>query len=566
MDTKNVTIFDGIFAGVLLLALGLRVVFIGDWVLSEKEAALAIQASGSPLTFYQVWTGLLFHLFGTSEFLARLWPVLFGTLFVFSPLMLRKHLGDAVTLIIAFGLAIDPGLLALSKQAGPEMLAISTFFFLILSIWQKKWALAGVSLAIGLLSGAYFWIGLLALILCLIFGLMILSKIQESSPEDFGCPLVFQILRQANWKAILTAGGFTVLLAGTFFLTQPQALAGITASILEIFERQSLGLQAITFSVTMIGFLSMYSPLLILGLLGLRLLSNGSRILLWTWMMFVFILINLLPGRQLVDLIWLILPLYIPAALVLSRFQHFSDEKPALLGAVVATLSVFALYFMYSFSQYLTNPRLIQANSQPDVYLLGAVISFIIFVMILVVLAWGWSIAVSLDAVRLLGLGMLILMMVFSAMKSTGFDSSPSQLMWFQTRYFEDRDIFMKTIQQLDQNRSEKNAPLRIQIQMEASNSLLWELRDYDLIINSSKILSDELQADVIITGINVAPLVAENRAGQDFILERSPAWSLMSFQEWYRWVLFQEPQYNNLQIVTWMNPYDGSLEVSSES
>ena len=565
MEKKTVTYFHVLYAGVVLLALGLRVVFTGDWVLSEKEATLALNATSSYQTIYQVWTGLLFQLFHTSNFLARLLPIVFGTAFVLAPLMLRKQLGDSVALLIALGLAIDPGLLALSKQAGPEIIALVAFFTLILFIWQKKWTFAGISLALGLLSGSYFWIGLVAMILCLVIVSVFPIKNTDNEAGTIDFRLIRQQAQAINWKSVLISFSLTVLLAGTVFLIQPRALAGLTTGVVEFFQRQSQGIHAISFSIEMIGFFAAYLPILILGFLGMQYLSSGWRSITWTWIFVAFILVMGMPGRQLSDTIWLVIPLYLPAAIFLSRFQLHSQENPMIVGAVVAILGVFSVYFLYSLTQYLPNAALLQGDSQSNIYLLSAVISFVILALILVVLAWGWSIAISLDAARVLGLGFVLFALLVSGLKSAGFDSKPSQLMWFQTRYFEDSDIFNKSILQLDQNRLEKLAPLKIELQNVTSSSLLWELRDYELMEKTSKMLFSDTPSDVIITGVNDAPLVTENRTGQDFILEKSPAWSLMSFPEWFRWVLYQEPLYNNLQIVVWMNPYVGSLEVVTE-
>ncbi len=565
MEKKTVTYFHVLYAGVVLLALGLRVIFTADWVLSEKEASLAVVATSSSQTIYQVWTGLLFQLFGTSNFLARLWPILFGTAFVFAPLLLRKQLGDTVSFLMAVGLAIDPGLLALSKQAGPEIIALAAFFTLLLFIWQKQWTYAGIALAIGLLSGAYFWIGSFILLLCLAIYSFPLRRSTEENLQDFDAAFIKQFFSEIYWKAVLTSFGFTILLAGTFFLTQPKALAGLTSGIIDFFQRQNQGIYAISFSVEMIGFFAAYLPILVLGLIGLRSVSKSWQSFILTWMFIGFLLIMLLPGRQLADTIWLIIPLYIPAAVFLSNFKLHSTEEPMLIGVVVSILGVFVIYFLYSLTQYLPNSMIIQEDSQTNVYLLSAVISFVILLLILVVLAWGWSIAISLDAVRLLSLGFVIFAMLISGLKSAGFDSVPSQLMWFQTQYFEDSDIFHKSITQLDLNRLEKLAPLKIELQNISTNSLLWELRNYDLMIKSSITMNEEIPADVIITDANSAPYVTENRTGQDFVYQKSAAWSLMSFPEWFRWILYQEPLYNNSQIVIWMNPYVGSLEIITE-
>jgi len=73
-------------------------------------------------------TGLLFFLFGDSNAIARLWPALAGSLLVLLPWTFRGYLarypaGRIAGLVLAFGLALDPGLVAASRLAGGPMLA-----------------------------------------------------------------------------------------------------------------------------------------------------------------------------------------------------------------------------------------------------------------------------------------------------------------------------------------------------------------------------------------------------------------------------------------------------------
>ena len=68
-----------------------------------------------PFQFY--FNSLLFHLFGDSNYTARLLPALFGILLSILPLLFRKDLGNLLTLVFAFTLTISPTLLYFSRFA-----------------------------------------------------------------------------------------------------------------------------------------------------------------------------------------------------------------------------------------------------------------------------------------------------------------------------------------------------------------------------------------------------------------------------------------------------------------
>ena len=157
-----------------LLALALRLIQLGAMPLNDAEAAPALQAmriaQGSspalaPHPFYILSTAVLFFLYGSgTDFLARLIPALVGSLLVFAPLLFdEKRLRPRPGLILAFFIALDPGLTALSRQAASPILAI-TFFILTVAFFEKnKHSLAGAFAALFLLSGPSIWPGLLGL-------------------------------------------------------------------------------------------------------------------------------------------------------------------------------------------------------------------------------------------------------------------------------------------------------------------------------------------------------------------------------------------------------------------
>jgi predicted membrane-bound mannosyltransferase len=117
-----------LYALAFLLALGLRLTQLGAMPLTDVEAAPALQAlhiaqglkpALSPHPLYILSTSVLFFLFGGgTNFLARLVPALAGSALVFAPLLLgRITLRARPSLILAFFIALDPGLTAISRHS-----------------------------------------------------------------------------------------------------------------------------------------------------------------------------------------------------------------------------------------------------------------------------------------------------------------------------------------------------------------------------------------------------------------------------------------------------------------
>ena len=104
---------------VFLLALGIRMLNLGDAALSDFEASLALQSLGlvagenlnlGPQPGYVFPTTIFFSLLGASNFMARLWPALAGSLIVLAPYAFRDRLGQKAAMIVAVGLSLDPGM------------------------------------------------------------------------------------------------------------------------------------------------------------------------------------------------------------------------------------------------------------------------------------------------------------------------------------------------------------------------------------------------------------------------------------------------------------------------
>ena len=131
----------------ILVAVAFRMVNLTSLPLSDFEASEALNAfhlaSGSqPVSgnqpLYTLITSSLFFIFGSSDFLARFLPVLAGCALVFLPLLMRNELGKLPAIILTFGMAIDPALVTLSRQAGSVMPAMVLTLAAICFAWKKE--------------------------------------------------------------------------------------------------------------------------------------------------------------------------------------------------------------------------------------------------------------------------------------------------------------------------------------------------------------------------------------------------------------------------------------------
>src|SRR5512146_1448398 len=164
-----------LYALAFLLALAVRLVKLDAAPLSDNEARWALQALGvaqgtRPLLgsqpAYILLTSVLFYGLGAgTNFLARFIPTLVGSGMALVPALFAHRIKPRPSVILAFLFAVEPGLVALSRQASGSILAV-TFLLLAWGLWEnRRPAWAGVFAGLALLSGPFLWEGLLGLAL-----------------------------------------------------------------------------------------------------------------------------------------------------------------------------------------------------------------------------------------------------------------------------------------------------------------------------------------------------------------------------------------------------------------
>ncbi|HNO31192.1 MAG TPA: hypothetical protein PKI78_05355, partial [Anaerolineales bacterium] len=388
-----------------LVAVGMRFIQLGAMPLTDAEAAPALQAlhisqsAPTPLDphpFYILSTSLAFLLYGGgTNFLARFFPALVGSFLVLAPLLFDGRIKPRPGLLLAFFIALDPGLIAISRQAASPIFAIAFFVLTLGFLNRNNLSLAAFFAALTLLSGPSVWLGVLgfgiAWAIFQLFNRRVPSADEQSSEgekvsaESEARPFTVNI-QPAIW--ILFAASF--LAAGTLFLTVPDGLGAAFASIPAFVGKWTQGSNLTPLIVAM--SLVIYQPLALLlaVIASIRGWVKGSPriIFLSVWLLVSLLLVVFLPARQMSDLVWTLIPMLILAALEFARhFNIYADERREVLGVIFLTAFIWAFAWL-GFAGLTWFPPESREYLIRFWMLIG---SLVLLVLSLLLVAAGWS-------------------------------------------------------------------------------------------------------------------------------------------------------------------------------
>lgn len=582
-----------LYALAFIVALGVRLVALGAMPLSDAEAAPALQAlrlsqsadpaALDPHPLYILSTSILFMIFGGgANFLARLVPALVGSLFVLTPRLFDDRIKPRPSLLLAFFLALDPGLVAISRQAASPIFAITCIAFTAGFINKKNYNLAAVTAALALLGGPSLWLGLL--------GIGITAAILEffkSKKEDQAASTAQpSTLQQAQDNAFdpsafesstrseqnlqpfdkLRAAPSTLrpktkfqlpltfilafLLAGTLFFTAPGGIGAAFNSIPAFIASWRPGSQ-ITQGMLILS-LFIYQPFVIL-LASIALIRGWTgglyRIVrLSIWFFVALLLVTFLPARQMADLAWTLLPLNTLAALELARhFTVFPEERREVAGVVM--LTVFIWVFAWLGMAGINHLQTATPNFNLRAGMLAGSL-FLLLVSLLLVSA-GWSIRIArIGGVWGLaaGLGVLSLAGTFG---SAGLRGADAPEMWWLPRIPMQADLLRETVSQVSEFGKGNDHTATVAILGVDSPALEWALRENPVRVVAS--LDVTSTPEFVVTSFEMNPELVSAYRGQDFIWRQSPAWGGIDLGTWFRWVtLRQMPRGEQEVIILW--------------
>jgi hypothetical protein len=569
-----------------LVALGMRFFQLGAAPLSDTEAGWALQALGlvhggaaalGAQPAYILLTSRLFSIFGDTNFLARFLPALAGSLIIWFPYLFRDWKGDSswfhrAGLIMAFGLAIDPGLVSLSRQAGSLMPAMVFTLLGLACLHNRRMVWAGVFTGFALLSGPAFLQGVLILGLSWGFYRLVWRKSLQSQDGEFDSEPPTTSISSGSIAVMLAALAGTVLAVGTLFLRFPQGLGALAETIPAFINTliKPSGIPILRLPASLL----IYQPmLLIFGLFGALHIWFGvqddqrsrqlvSGLSIWTMVALLFPL--LYAGRQVGDMAWAVIPLWALTAVEISRLLITEQEDSltrlvaAGLGALLFVLAVVSWFNLIAMGRYQANVVIYWA------IIIGAVLLGLI-AFLLVAAAW------SLSAARIGAVGALCIVLglwIFSTSWGMAIvRQNGAQELWPFPATTGQADLLNHTLSDL----SSWDTGLKDQLEIVAlvdSPALKWDLRHFPNVRFGSTLSADESPA-VVITAKNADfPSLAEKYRGQDFIWKQTPGWQGVLPPNLINWLAFRQAPLNQEQIILWARSdiFPGSTSGSSDN
>jgi hypothetical protein len=550
-----------LYALAFLFAIVLRFVQLGAMPFTDAEATPALQAlhiaqglkpALAPHPLYILFTSVLFFIYGGgTDFLARFFPALIGSVLVFAPLLFVGRIKPRSSLILAFFIALDPGLVSISRQAASPILAIAFLLFAWGFYNQNKIGLTGFFAALALLSGPFIWAGVLGLAITWAILQGLSSRRTSEAATELESPTTSPALQQTTFDFRFSAISLiiTFLVVGTLFFIVPNgvsaALASIPAFINSWLAPSSIPSGRLFFS------LLVYEPLgILLAIMTMiRGWRTGSRriIPLSIWFFVALLLAIFNPSRQVADLAWTLIPLWTLASIELIRnVDIFIEERSEVAGVVFLSVFIWAFAWL-DFSGLVW----LSADSQEYVLRFWLLIgSLFLLVMSILLVAAGWSIRIA----RIGGIWGLTLTLgvlgLSGALGVAGLRGMNHPELWWPTNIPAHARLLESTISDMsDWGLGNKYAAPVVIVGVD-SPALEWTMREHQ--VSVSKALDVSSAPYFVITPLEDNPALSSAYRGQDFIWRQTPLWNPTILQDWIRWVSLREMPQTGETIILW--------------
>lgn len=548
-----------LYALAFLIAIALRLTQLGAMPFSDAEAAPALQALQlarglrpvlDPHSLYILVTSFFFFLNGGgTDFLARLLPAMMGSLLVFTPLIVRR-IRPRPGLILAFFIALDPGLVALSRQAASPILAVTCLVIAWGFLEQRKYSSTGIFAGLALLCGPSLWGGLLGLGItwAIMQGVSFRSAVPLSAEaEDVPAAPPAAAL---DYKPVMLPLLVTFILAGTFFFMVPNGLSAAFSSIPAFISRWS-SLSDVPSARLLLSLVVYHLPMLLLALFAvIRGWRAGNRLIIGLniWFLVSLLLALFLPSRQVSDLVWTLLPLNLLAALELVRsVRTFADERIEIFGVAALTAFIWAFSWLDFSSLVWVTP-----GSREYILRLSLLVgALLLLVFSLLLIAAGWSIRIARIGGTwgfLLAAGMLVL---GGSMGAAGLRGPSFPELWWQPSLPQQTDLLADTVREVSEWGTGNDTSAAIVIAGINSPALEWTLRNHPVTVSQTLDISSAPQ--IVITPQLADPSLAASYRGQDFNWRQTPNWNFLLPENWVRWVSLRDAAQTGETIIVWV-------------
>lgn len=555
MKINRITVEQILYFIIILVALGIRILNIGEIPLSDFEAERVLQAfhvsrgestNFSPGPAFPLLTGGIFFLLSDNNAYARILPILAGCCLVLFPYFIRSLIGRKAAIIMAIGLALDPALVAFSRIAGTEFLAVGFGVMMLGLAYNRRPILAGIFGGLMILSGPSAIQGLLGFVFVWIVG-------DALSRRNVLAPVIWKVPGDNQQKALrsgLFAAGIVILILGTLFFIFPKGLGSLT-SILPAYLAGWTTVSGISTS-RLLASLAFYNTIaIIFGVLAIvQGWQRGHAVSQWLslWVGVFFLLVIIYPARDIFSLAWLLVPLWGLAAIEIARYFRIQDAEllPA-LGQALLILILLALGWLnltgLSMSRGDTQAYQLRWAVIGGTVLLGGVTTILI--------GLGWSKKTAQQGLvwgLLLGLGFYSIssMWGLSQLRPTG-----EQELFAPIPISKNEGDLQTTLGDLSEWKTGSRDTLDIVLTTSAP-TLRWEMRNWSNARFLNSVPIGELPSIIINQEDQPEPNLSIGYRGQGFAWSIYPDWQGALPENWPSWLVFRDAPQTVKNIILW--------------
>lgn len=554
-DAIKLNFEKGLFALAVVIAFAVRLFGLGSLPLSNSEAELAMQsvnlsrgqgAAVQSEPAYVLLTGGLFYLTQAGEFSARFWPAVFGAILPLAAYFMRDKIGKRPAVILAFGLALDPGLVALSRQANGAGMTLSFVLLAGSLALNGRSLLAGAFAGLALLGGSALWPGLIGIGLAVLF-----FRLFEGADKQ---PLK-SLMPGLEWKKAGYSAILTGLVVGTLLMSAPSGLGGIGGGLGEYFGGWGTPATGAVSIAQLLLMLPIYHLLpFVFGLVGLlralfepeERLGRGMAI----WFGVALLLCLAYPSRQVTGLVWVLAPLWVLAARELARVRLAWGELERTEIGYAVLVVLMTVFIGWSLAR-MPNPASVVEEVDRQAALLRLIAGFGLFILTFLLIVWGWGLSVAGKGLRLGVMVVLPCYLVAAAWNAAGLSGSPEAEMWRTAPLPTEANLMKTTLDDLSLWNHHTPNQLDVAVVGIDAPNLRWMLRDYPKVRFLSAIAGDDAPSIIITSAQSPLAQVSTYR-GQDFIWSSTPAWQLLSPYDFIRWIVYREAVMENQSIIVW--------------
>jgi len=344
--------------------------------------------------------------------------------------------------------------------------------------------------------------------------------------------------------------GLVILAIGTFFFTRIQGIAAWSGSIVEFIA----GWTSLPYfkSPEVLINLGVSNPFIIIfgGLGFYSSWKDGDNLVKFSFVLFTTTLVLLLvyPGRQPVDLIWLVIPLWIGAAKELVRLCQLVERSWPIwaLAALICVLS--------SLNWLTLTGMVFQIGNQRAVLLqwglIAASLALVLLALTITASEWGWPTAKK--GLALGAAGMLLIFTLSDLVQGAYQRFGDPRSLWSDGSGAGQMDLLLATVGDVSISQTGRWDSIQGAV-MDGSDSLGWLFRDFHNFEFVESYDPEDFLPILVTTEEDQYLVPQESYRGQDFVIRTRPGWPGLIPQDWISWVAFRDGPLVNEHIILWV-------------